>query len=232
MNTPHSEIENSIRLALEAADAATESAEEVSRLGAAAKQSAEKLETFAKIIKPVALGCLAGAVVSVALAGLVYMRTLSEMRAATATHIEALAVFTTSIDELRDQIEGAATSVEASAEGDDAPAQRHAEVMEALAAMQDTLTLQADLSSEPGTTEGLPQLLRGVTDAIESAHIETRDTFTAGLSDLQLSVARMLADELAPQPAKPTPAAAAPAPRPAPSRPRPVKAAPNPLKFP
>ena len=232
MNTPHSEIENSIRLALEAADAATESAEEVSRLGAAAKQSAEKLETFAKIIKPVALGCLAGAVVSVALAGLVYMRTLSEMRAATATHIEALAVFTTSIDELRDQIEVAATSVEASAEGDDGSAQRHAEVMEALAAMQDTLTLQAELTGEPGTTEGLPQLLRGVTDAIESAHTETRDTFTAGLSDLQLSVARMLADELAPQPAKPTPAAAAPAPRPAPSRPRPVKAAPNPLKFP
>lgn len=104
--------------------------------------------------------------------------------------------------------------------------------MEALAAMQDTLTLQAELTGEPGTTEGLPQLLRGVTDAIESAHTETRNTFTAGLSDLQLSVARMLADELAPQPAKPTPAAAAPAPRPAPSRPRPVKAAPNPLKFP
>lgn len=158
-----------------------------------------------------------------------------EMRAATATHIEALAVFTTSLDELREKLDVATTSASTQVESDDAPAKRHAETMEALSALRDTFVMQAETTGEIASAEGLPQLLRGVTDAIENAHADTKNTFTAGLSDLQLAMSRMLADELAPQPAKPAAKPAAPpaaASQPAPARPRTIKAAPNPLKFP
>lgn len=235
MTTQPADLENSIRIALEAAETANESAEEVSRLGAATQESVNKLDSFAKVIKPVAIGCLAGSLISAALGGLVYLRTLSEMRTATATQIEALAVFSTSLEELREEIDGMGAASETLTALSQAQEGRHAEVLAAISRIEALAVAEPTMVEPSAEVQALPQLLRGVTDAIEEAHGETRDQFTAGLSDLQLALARMLADELAPQPAKPTVAPATqprPVPRPAPARARPSKPAANPFKFP
>jgi hypothetical protein len=100
MSATPTDLENSIQLALEAAAAANDSAEDVARLSADTQAAAARLDDFARVMKPVMMGVVAGAVLAIGLGGLVYLRTLSDMRAATATQTEALTVFSKSVADL------------------------------------------------------------------------------------------------------------------------------------
>jgi len=199
--------------------------------------AADRLDKFAQVMKPVMMGVVAGAVLAIALGGLVYFRTLSEMRLATATQMEALTVFSTSVGDLQTQISSLETLGETLAtlqtNQDSAFAQLEATVQTALEAPEsDTMT------DAEGAAPLDRQMLRGVSDTVAQSHQETRDAFTQGLSDLQLAMSRMLLERAeatatpAPtQQAKAKPVASA-KPRPAPRKAPKARPVPNPYKYP
>ncbi|MGK8234937.1 hypothetical protein ACLGGT_12295 [Roseovarius sp. MS2] len=190
MSTPPTELENSIQLALEAATAANDSAEDVARVSTETLAAAARLDKFAKGMKPLLFGVVAAAVLCVALAGLVYLRTLSDMRTATATQIEALTVFSKSVGDLQAQLE---TLGDMSAQVAAIEAAQTAGLERLEAAMTAETARLAEAIS--GTEDpAAPQMLRGLVDRIEASHGETRDAFAKGLSDLQLAITRMLAE--------------------------------------
>lgn len=232
MSATPTDLENSIQLALEAAAAANDSAEDVARLSADTQAAADRLDGFAKVMKPVMMGVVAGAVLAIGLGGLVYLRTLSDMRTATATQTEALTLFSKSVADLQAQLDAFNAAIEtlaalgpAQAAGfDDLRATLEAQFTE----MQIGLSDAASDEANPATT---PQMLRSLSQSMQESHVETRADFAAGLSDLQLALTRMLADRPVVQKTQSTAAA--------PSKPAPVRRArpaprpePNPFSFP
>lgn len=232
MSTTPAELENSIQLALEAATAANDSAEDVARLSSDTLAAAERLDKFAKGMQPLLLGVVAAAVLCVGLAGLVYLRTLSDMRTATATQIEALTVFSKSVGDLQAQLtnlEGLAETVTAIETAQTAGQQRLEEAL-----TQEITRLSDALTDESEGDPAAPQMLRSLSEALQTSHRETREAFAQGLSDLQLALTRMLADR--PEVAKPaTQSTTNPAKSAArtPTRKKPqARAEPNPFGFP
>lgn len=232
------EIENSIRMALEAAEAANDSATEIERLSSDTRAAAERLDKFAKLMKPLVLGTVAGAVASVVIGGLVYFRTVAEMRSTAATQIEALGVFTQSVAELKQQVAAVQAQADARAAADEARQNNHAAVLAAIDAAKAEVAAQV---SAQGATDApdagsaaTAQMLRGLSEQITADHAATRDAFAAGLSDLQLALTKMMAETLRPDPAAKTAAAPKTTVAKTPSKPRApqASAAKNPFKYP
>ena len=235
--TTPTEIESSIQLALEAAAAANDAASDIETLSSDTKAAAARLDKFAQVMKPVMMGVVAGAVLAILLGGLVYFRTLSEMRVATATQMEALALFSTSVDDLKTQISDLETLGETLAtmqtEQDDA----FAALKETVQAAMQPPEPEADATTGAEDTSPLDrQMLRSLSDTVEQNHQTTRDADTQGLSDLHLARSRMLADRpvttaVARPHAAPKPVASA-KPRPAPRPTAKARPVPNPYKYP
>lgn len=228
-NTASPELESSIQLALEAAAAANDAASDVETLASDTEAAAARLDKFAHIMKPVMIGVVAGALLAIVLGGLVYFRTLSEMRLATATQMEALALFSTSVDDLKTQIGSLETLGEVLAGLQD-------EQDSAFTALE--AKMEAALQSDEADNNTSPldgQMLRSLSDTVEQSHQGTRDAITQGLSDLQLALSRMIADRppvppvAAPVAVKPTVSAK---PRPTPRPVAKARPAPNPFSYP
>lgn len=235
--TTQPEIENSIQLALEAAAAANDAASDIETLSSDTKAAAARLDKFAQVMKPVMMGVVAGAVLAILLGGLVYFRTLSEMRLATATQMEALALFSTSVDDLKAQIGDLETLGETLATLQTEQDAAFAALEETVQAAFQTAASEADVASDTEDASPLDrQMLRSLSDTVEQNHQITRDAVTQGLSDLQLALSRMLAERpvttaaAAPQ-AAPKPVAST-KPRPAPRPTAKARPAPNPYKYP
>lgn len=230
--TPPADIENSIQLAIEAAAAANDAASDVASMASETQAAADRLDKFAQVMKPMMMGVVAGSVLAIVLGGLVYFRTLSEMRLATATQMEALTLFSTSVDDLQTQVSSLETLGETLAvlqtDQDAAFAQLEATVQTALET--------AETEMAESTTPLDQQMLRSLSDTIAQTHQETRDALTQGLSDLQLAMSRMLLDQATAAPAPAPQVAAKPVvrakPRPAPRKAPKARPAPNPYKYP
>ena len=227
--TASPELESSIQLALEAAAAANDAANDVETLSSDTEAAAARLDKFAQIMKPVMIGVVAGALLAIVLGGLVYFRTLSEMRLATATQMEALALFSTSVDELKTQIGSLETLGEALAGLQD-------EQDSAFSALEAKMEAALQSNAVDNNTSPLDgQMLRSLSETVEQSHQGTRDAITQGLSDLQLALSRMIADRplvppvAAPVAVKPTVSAK---PRPAPRPVAKARPAPNPFSYP
>lgn len=212
------DIDQTIQIALEAAAAANDSAEDIARLSSDTQKAAQRLDNFARGFKPVLLGVIGGAVLSVALGGLTYMRTLSEMRLTTATQTEALALFTSTVRDLQEKL-------------------GNIEMLIADVAMlkeaQDAMI--ARLNTAPVEISG-DDPLGGLASLLAQEHEATRAAMTAAISDLHLALTRLLADAPATPQASAPPAPPVdqgprprPQPRPAPT-PQPQPA--NPFSFP
>jgi hypothetical protein len=241
MTAPTADLENSIQMALEAAAAANDTAEDVSKLSSDVQAAAGRLDKWGKQMKPVMIGLIAGAGLSIALGGLVYFRTLSEMRTTSAMHVEALSLFSKSVTELQAEVTKLAAMEERMIALETVQAEGFARLDGAMAQNVEALTAaMAPSETEGDKTEGpLPQMLRGLVETVEGNHKKTQETFKAGLSDLQLAMTRMIADGIKTAPAAASASAQqAAAPRPTATKPKkpPVKKAPatstNPFKYP
>jgi hypothetical protein len=211
------DIDQSIQIALEAAAAANDSADDIARLSSDTQKAAQRLDNFARGFKPVLLGVIGGAVMSIALGGLTYLRTLSEMRLTTATQTEALALFTSAVRELQENIGNIETLI--------ADVASLKEAQEAMIARLNDSPLEIGGDDLPG---GLAALLA-------QEHEATRAAMTAAISDLHLALTRQMADTPAQPQASPTqapPADQGPRPRPRPTPPPPQPQPANPFSFP
>ena len=255
------ELQESIRLAVEAAEAANDTAAEITRLKADTLVAAEKINSFGGKMKPVLIGTLIGAVGSMGLAGLIYFRTINEMRTTAATQIEALTLFTQSVERLDGQLSaiGEMTAVLADMQthqttGFDDMQTSVTGVHELILSIQQEAAAAAELAAAEMEAEQenpmQSQMAATILDAVEKGHEETQAAIIAGNSDLQLALTRMLADGLAPTPQKKnardttttgngrpqtstaSSTASKPKPKPKP-RPRPTAKAPsNPFSYP
>ncbi|MFD0857540.1 hypothetical protein [Roseovarius aquimarinus] len=231
MTAPQTDLETSIQLALEAATAANDSAEDAQRAVSDMAAAAERLDRFGARMRPIMLGILAGAVLSVGVGGLIYLRTLGEMRATAATQLEALTMFAGSIKDLEAQLDALGDLDARLTEIETAQIEASAALS---AALEEGIAKLSDAEAGGAT----PQLLRSIAETAQGEAQQTRDAFAAGLSDLQLAMTKMLGERAetaaacpAPAPrASPRPAARAAAVRPA-RKPAP-KPEPNPFKFP
>ncbi|SPF80096.1 hypothetical protein [Pseudoprimorskyibacter insulae] len=218
MTETSQELQDGIRLALEAAEAANDAAAEVDKMTTATERAAHRIDTFGSKMRPLMIGTLAGSVVVIGLASLVYFRTLSEMRTATATQLEALTMFASRVEGLDQSLtnaEALLAEIKAVKAGQD---EHFAALQTRLDGMGLNLVEEANSYSEAADTLK-SQIEATVMQAVDEGSQKTQDAFTAGLSDLQLAMTRLLADAVTAAPA----AAPAPSSKPAAKTATPVK---------
>lgn len=241
MTTQPNELKDSIRLAIEAAAAANDATAGIEGVKAETVEAAEELRGFGRTMKPLLAGALIGSVLSFALGGLVYFRTLTDLRAASATQVEALALFAERVGSLDDQLTRVGAMTAAFEEARDTHASELAALTARLDGLDAALAATAQTLGETGQNMQ-SQFSRSILDAVAAAHEETRAAMLANASDLQLALTRLLAEGGLPAPATPAPAAARlaaqaqPASPPRSARPaaarRPAPPPPNPFSYP
>ncbi|MHA7849771.1 hypothetical protein [Roseovarius sp.] len=228
-NTPP-DLDSGIRLAIEAAEAATDSVAELDAVQSDITRAADRLDATGRRMTPILLGMLAGTAVSVVGAGLVYFNTLGRLDTAYNTQIEALAMFA-------DRVEALDTHIAAAAALSDRLTQLDQTLLAQIGALDSRISelqqgLTTELSGMSASVSGAcTQIGSTLIDTVTDAHDVTRADSLKAASDLQLALSRMLAE------APPLPAAAKPAtPAPQPSRPKAVRSpsrpVPNPFSYP
>lgn len=108
MSAEADETTEGIRRALDAAEAANEAAQDIATLSAAHKAFAEAVMKGQRRNTMFAAGAGAGAMVAIALGGLVYFRSVADLRVAAAVQSEAAALLVeelTQIDRIGDRVE-------------------------------------------------------------------------------------------------------------------------------
>jgi hypothetical protein len=194
-DTPDPASPDALRLALEAAEAATDAAGEAQTLRRSAEGALARLDKAAGRTGPLLIGCLVGSVSVLGLGALFHLRALDDMRIATAAQIEALAVFTTRVGDLDAQLEAVATMTDSAAAlgaGVDACTLQLEETLDARLA-----EMAAQHVAEHETTRAAAsQATTALLDALRAGEETTLAAITAGASDLQLALSRMLATGL------------------------------------
>lgn len=208
--SPSTELQDTIRLALEAAEAANDAASEVSRLQSETSSAAARLDRFGARLRPMMIGLLVGAGVSIVLGGLVYFKTLAEMRRTSATQIEALAMFQESVTQLNGQLDAVEGLSERLAKIEAAMNETRDVLQADMTGMQDTLTEQlGSYSDNAGSLQS--QIATTLTERVDAGTQKTVDALKSGISDLQLALSKMIASAATSAAAKTQAAAPKPA---------------------
>lgn len=246
--SPETETPETIRLALEAAEAATDAATEAQGLRSTAETALARLDRSTGRVGPLLIGCLVGSAAVLGLGALFHLRAMEDLRTATAAQIEALALFSTRVGTLDTQLAAVEGMTERLAALETQTAGLLSGVDAGLSQAVESLLEDAAARIE-AAGHAQSQTTTALLDAIAASGTQTTDAVTAAASDLQLALSRMLAAGL---PAETAAAQAqaqvqaqagsdrapAPPPAPRPARPtapaRPAAAAPaaNPFSYP
>lgn len=112
MNTELNTMQESIKIALDAADAATDVTSEYKRMKTEyikAEQKVKEIHKYTTIIFSASIGT---AVVAILLTGLLYFKSLSELEGMTSTSREALVVFAENVDAVNQAVQNMNESLE------------------------------------------------------------------------------------------------------------------------
>ena len=176
-------LDEAVRIALEAASAANDASSEIENIKSDSKLAADRTEAFRKRISTVVFGALGGAVIAIALGSLVYYRTISEMRKANATQIEALALFAESVDDLTASVEevksAGTTLMDASAEVVSVTTDLKMSVADTQASLSEELRA---ITSE--ATDMQPDVAAVVTDHLDTKMAENNNILIGAISEL------------------------------------------------
>jgi hypothetical protein len=188
MSTETPDIQDAIKIALASADTAGDAAAMAEK---EAKSMSNKAEWVDRKLVPFGIGTLVAVVVCTGLSGLVYFRTLADLRTARDTHVEALHLFTQKVNDLSETVartedlingqEATKTELAASLDG---MSKRMATMEETLRQSSDA-TLAAFGAGAEGFAEKLSQTMDPRVDSI-------RDEVMAGMSDLHLALSQKL----------------------------------------
>lgn len=244
MTTEANDTDEGIRRALDAADAANTAAQEIAELSAAHKAFAEAVMKGQKRNTLMAGGAAAGAVVALMLGGLVYLRSVADLREAGEVQIEAarllveevaafdslgdtltaqqelvLADIATMLDEVKSEIALSMQMGEAPAD-DEMNAQMAAQMTGQMAT-----AIRDGVKEDMGVLRD--EMLQALAELDQRISTGGGAVDGAGMATLQAEIAALTAKLNA----APAPAAAAPAR--ATTRPKPKPAAePNPFSYP
>ena len=240
MSAEADETTEGIRRALDAAEAANEAAQDIAELSDAHRAFAEAVMKGQRRNTLFATGAAAGAVVAIALGGLVYFRSVADLRVAAAVQSEAAALL---VEELK-QFDHIGDAVE---EQQDMMKADLLDLLEKVkdeirrAAVEDEPAMAATPAVDPGMADairaGVKEDLRTVADEIMQALAEiSLQAAPAGngaelqavVADLKAAAERLGSPAAAPRPAAETPAARPTKPRP---KPAPAEQA-NPFSYP
>ena len=148
MSEPVDETAESIRRALDAAEAANEAAQDIANLSAAHRAFAEAVMKGQRRNTLFATGAAAGAMVAIAMGGLVYFRSVADLRVAAAVQSEAAALL---VEELT-RMDGIGDAIEAQQET------MRIETLDLLEKVKDEIrraALEGDAPPEEDPAEGL-----------------------------------------------------------------------------
>ena len=112
MNTQLNTMQESIKIALDAADAATDVTSEYKRMKneyIKAEQKVKEIHKYTTIIFSASIGA---AIVAILLTGLLYFKSLSELESMTSTSREALVVFAENVEAVNQAVEEMNQSIE------------------------------------------------------------------------------------------------------------------------
>lgn len=206
MSDEKPELENAIRLAIEAADAANSSAADIAEMKRQYKDASGKIDASRKSFLIFSFSLLGGVAVALGAVGFVAFKTISDLKTAYATQIEALTVFSESVAELRttlsevemangNLIEVLATQKEKT---DNIGIQNQAQI-DAMSA--EIAAFRADASALQ------PQIANAVQDQITQQVTDMATEMRGMMADLQVAMSKMIATGFETLPVRTTPPA-------------------------
>lgn len=229
-------VEDSIRRALDAAEAANDAAQEMAELSAAHRAFAEAVIAGQRRNTMIAAGALGGAVVALALGGLVYFRSVADLRLAAAVQSEAAALLVAEVK----QIDHISDAVEAQQEV------MKAELLALLEEVKDEIRRAGadgikadpmDAQIAASIRDGVREDMEGMRNELMEALAEIKvDGIGGGMTELRALLEEVRAGGTAPAPAAAAPGtagSATPAATPRQVRPSRLQAPePNPFVYP
>ena len=181
-NAP-STIEDSIKTALDAADAAITVSNEFDQIRTDYLKTRVEVKAINKQVMTVFVSSIVASVLTVAVAGLIYFKNISEMQTTNATSLEALVIFAENVDRL------AAATSEANAQ-----AERINELFSGIDALQEhmsSLVTQIDAQGETTMSKladvntEITGLLKQTTSAVvREVSVTMSDTQTALMAEM------------------------------------------------
>lgn len=233
MPEPVDEMTDSIRRALDAAEAANEAAQDMANLSASHRSFADAVMAGQRRNTLFAVGAAAGALVAIAVCGLVYFRSVADLRIASAVQSEAAALLVdqlTRLDEIGDLLEAQQETMRSETltllEKVKDEIRRAAMETQPQPAAEEAALMSAQIAND--LREGMKADLDAARDEVLQAIVETKMSGGGGNEEVAALVTAVKA-MLARAEAAPAPAPAAPARTTRPQR-RPA-AAPEPDPF-
>lgn len=188
MSTEQPDTGEAIKIALASAETASDAA---SLAEDTSKKLSDKADWVDRKLIPAAIGGMVGIVICTGLSAMVYYRTLSDLRTARDTHVEALHLFTQNVNQLKMTVEEAQDMITSQS----AERQMMTNAFDNMNAKIDTLAMQLAESNAMTNTvmgEGPEGFAGHLNTLIEPQIDQARDDVLAGISDLQLALSQKL----------------------------------------
>ena len=175
MSTDYNAVQESIKIALDAADAATDVTAEYNKIRRDHKKLENSMNQSQRFISIIFASSVSAAIAALVFAGLIYFRTLSELSTMTTTSREALIVFAENVDNMNSSLEKLEKSLETQTK---------------LVSLNETLI--NELSS-------LKQVIAESNSGMSNKLDLTADTLAKSNSNLAQSLTKAIANELSSQ---------------------------------
>ena len=188
MSTEQPDTGEAIKIALASAETASDAA---SLAEDTSKKLSDKADWVDRKLIPAAIGGMVGIVICTGLSAMVYYRTLSDLRTARDTHVEALHLFTQNVNQLKMTVEEAQDLIASQS----AERQMMTNAFDDINTKIDTLAMQLTESSaltDAALGEGPGGFAGRLNTLIEPQIDQARDDVLAGISDLQLALSQKL----------------------------------------
>ena len=169
MSTPPKGIEDSIKLALDAADAATDVTAEFGKIKNNNRVLEDNVKKIHRSTTIIFFSAVTGVVVSSIFAGLVYFRTMSDLKSVTSTSREALVVFAENVN----QVNNTLTSLETALK-----------TQESLVAQNNQLITELQTLNEgiAFTRDSIVASMKATSDAVQASNKTMTSTVSKGIS--------------------------------------------------
>ena len=168
MSTDYNAVQESIKIALDAADAATDVTAEYNKIRRDHKKLENSMKQSQQFISIIFASSVAAAIAALVFAGLIYFRTLSELSTMTTTSREALIVFAENVDNMNGSLEQLEVSLETQTELvslNDALIDQLSSLKQTIAESNTTMAAKLDMTANALTTSN-SSLAESLTKAI------------------------------------------------------------------